>query len=124
MNLSRIFFYTSILFFFYSKCYSQLIPIFEIQGSTPISSYSQQIVNTEGVVTAVFPQLDGYFIQDKNGDGNVATSDGIFVYDTSNIPQVGEELLIGGTIDEYYEETQLKRITRFDVLSTGNVIVM
>ncbi|MGC8073982.1 hypothetical protein ACP3W1_25825, partial [Salmonella enterica] len=58
-------------------------PIFQIQGSGSTSPLLGQTVTTKGVVTKI--NSNCYFIQDSVGDGNPATSDGIFVF-TSSAP--------------------------------------
>ena len=60
-------------------------PIYQIQGTGHVSALDGQTVSTTGVVTAV--DSNGFYIQDPNGDGNAATSDGIFVF-TSSAPTV------------------------------------
>ena len=57
--------------------------IYQIQGSGATSPYVGQVVTTSGVVTKV--NNNGFFMQDLTGDGNPATSDGIFVF-TSSAP--------------------------------------
>jgi len=52
--------------------------IYEIQGSGAQSPLVGKLVTTAGVVTKV--TNNGFFIQDLTGDGNNATSDGIFVF--------------------------------------------
>ncbi len=52
--------------------------IFEIQGAGAQSALAGQRVVTEGVVTKLVN--NGFFMQDLQGDGNGATSDGIFVF--------------------------------------------
>ena len=57
-------------------------------------------VSTTGVVTAL--DSNGFYIQDPNGDGNAATSDGIFVF-TSVAPTVvvGQSVMVTGVVDEF-----------------------
>lgn len=78
----------------------QAARIFEIQGAGHISDFGGQGVRTEGVVTAV--DTNGFWIQDVTGDGNDATSDGIFVF-TSSQPTVavGDLVSVGGVVDEF-----------------------
>jgi predicted extracellular nuclease/2',3'-cyclic-nucleotide 2'-phosphodiesterase (5'-nucleotidase family) len=77
--------------------------IFEIQGSGHVSALVGQTVTTEGVVIAVDTNGSrGFWIQDPNGDGNAATSDGIFVF-TNAAPtvQVGQLVSVTGTVGEF-----------------------
>jgi hypothetical protein len=44
------------------------------------------------------------------------------VYDTSINPQIGDEISLTATVNEYYSFTQLIDVTSFETLSTGNYI--
>jgi predicted extracellular nuclease len=57
----------------------------EIQGSDATSPFANTIQSTSGVVTLIVS--DGFYLQDAAGDGNLATSDGIFVF-SSTIPSI------------------------------------
>ncbi len=74
-----------------------------IQGTGHLSALDGQTVTTVGVVTAVDTNGSrGFFIQDPNGDGNAATSDGIFVF-TNAAPTVtvGQLVKVTGVVDEF-----------------------
>lgn len=75
-------------------------PIYAIQGSGATSPLAGQSVTTTGVVTKLLN--NGFFLQDPAGDGDAATSDGIFVF-TSSAPTVGVGQLIRltGTVVEF-----------------------
>ena len=64
---------------------TELTPIYEIQGTALTSPLNGSQVTTTGIVTAV--DDNGFYLQDAAGDGNTATSDGIFVF-TSSAPGV------------------------------------
>ena len=55
------------------------------------------------------PALRGFFIQDLTGDGNSATSDGIFVFEGSNANtvSVGDIVRVTGTAGENQGQTQI-----------------
>jgi len=74
--------------------------IYAIQGSGATSPYAGQLVTTQGVVTKV--DSNGFFLQDAAGDGNAATSDGVFVY-TGTAPTVsaGQSVQLTATVTEY-----------------------
>lgn len=76
------------------------IPIYEIQGAGHLSTYEGQTVLTTGIVTAV--QDDGFYLQDAAGDGDIATSDAIFVY-TRTAPTVatGDDVRVTGIVSEF-----------------------
>lgn len=109
-------------------------PIYQIQGSGTQSPLVNQSVTTQGVVTKITNA--GYYIQDAVGDGNVNTSDGIYVF-TSTAPTgvaVGDKVQLTGTVKEYNTGaatntgtasrpvTELTSPTSVSVLSTGNTI--
>lgn len=75
--------------------------IFDIQGAGHISPFVGRVVTTLGVVTAV--DSNGFYLQDQVGDGDVATSDGIFVF-TGSAPGVaaGDSVLVEGRVDERF----------------------
>lgn len=74
--------------------------IYQIQGSGATSPYVGQTVTTSGVVTKV--DNNGFFLQDPIGDGNPATSDGIFVF-TSTQPTVsaGQTVQVSAKVQEF-----------------------
>lgn len=79
---------------------SGLTPIYAIQGSGSSSPLVGQQVSTRGVVTLV--TNNGFFLQDSTGDGDAATSDGIFVF-TSAAPGVsaGQLVQLNGSVAEF-----------------------
>lgn len=102
-----------------------LTPIGQIQGTGNASSYTNQVVATSGVVVGDFQganELGGFFIQDPTGDGNPSTSEGLFVSNTSNAVNIGDLVTITGTVEEYFNRTQLKSVTALAVQSTGNTV--
>jgi uncharacterized protein len=109
---------------------SSITRIFEIQGSelgvSSVSPLNGHTVTTEGVVTAVFPGLNGFYMQDASGDGNPQTSDGIFVYlGTGVTPTVskGQKVRMTASVTEFNTITELINISGLQVLSSNNVIL-
>ncbi len=105
-------------------CGSPFTPIYEIQGDGASSPYHGDTVTTEGVVTIDFQaygQLGGYFLQDPAGDGDEATSDGIFVADWRKAVDVGDHIRITAEVDEQYGMTQLEYVSSVVVCGTGEV---
>lgn len=76
------------------------LAIYEIQGGGSASTRVGERVQTSGVVTRV--NNNGFFIQDRNGDNDAATSDGIFVF-SGSAPTVaaGQLVQLTGTITEF-----------------------
>jgi predicted extracellular nuclease len=82
--------------------------ISDIQGSgATFDSGCSGVQTVEAVVTAVKPGLSGFYLQEEatDGDGEEATSEGIFVRTGSaGIPQdlqVGQPVRVTGTVAEY-----------------------
>lgn len=94
--------------------------IAEIQGelfSSPLVGLS---VTTTGIVTAnnvtsATSGVIGYFVQDGEGPWN-----GIFVYDNTQAPEIGDEVIIEAEVQEYYDVTELVNVSYFETLSQGN----
>lgn len=78
-----------------------LLPIGEVQGSGERSPYDGERVMVEGMITADMRDgLGGVFVQD-GGDGDAATSDGLFVQLASGqAVQPGQWLRISGRVQE------------------------
>lgn len=87
-----------------------------VQGTGKTSPQSGQTADIRGIVTASFQdenQLGGFFVQDE-GDGNEATSDGIFVYAPlaragNARMQPGDMVDVRGRVEEFGDQTQLGR---------------
>ena len=74
-------------FSLYDVCTDTYTPIYSIQGSCLEATITGSI-STEGVVVGDYdgpsPTLRGFYIQDATGDGDPATSDGVFVFNGNN----------------------------------------
>lgn len=112
---------------FVSSCVALAAPvsIYTVQGATDASPLLRKSVTVEGVITADFQgadQLDGFFIQDPQGDNDPATSDGIFVYVSprskwAQTPvKVGDRVRVSGRVDERFKQTQISGLTDLEVL--------
>jgi predicted extracellular nuclease len=93
------------------------LTISEIQGMADSSPYEDQEVSTSGTVTAVTDL--GYFIQDVSDEWS-----GIFVYDSVNWVAIGYEIALQAQVTEFYDMTQLKNVTNFEVLSVANSLII
>jgi len=86
-----------------------------VQGEGDTSPVEDNTVTVEGVVVGDFQdpgQLGGAFIQDPDGDGHDATSDGIFVYDPGAPALVeGDTVRVTGTVDEFHGLTEITNVT-------------
>ncbi len=97
----------------------------QIQGAGNSSTYIAQQVKTSGIVTAKYigaGKINGFFMQDPVGDNTPLTSDGIFVYNTSDNVSIGDKVEITATVTEYYNKTQLSNIVNISTISTNNSI--
>jgi phosphatidylserine/phosphatidylglycerophosphate/cardiolipin synthase-like enzyme len=88
------------------------VTIYEIQGQQEHSPYNGQAVKTQGIVTGVYS--GSYFIQDGAGAWN-----GVYVYSGDDVA-VGDAIELTGTVEEYYDLTELKSISSLTILSSGN----
>ena len=81
-----------------------------MQGDGAASPLLGAEVAVEGVVVGDFQTggLDGYYLQDSVGDGNPATSDGVFIYAPGGTAvSVGDEVRVRGTVSEYNGLTEI-----------------
>jgi predicted extracellular nuclease len=103
-----------------------LTPIYTIQGSGAATTLTGSVI-TEGIVVGdyeggVSPQIRGFFIQDAVGDGNPATSDGLFVYNGSNNNvALGDLVRVTGTVSEYQGQTQISA-TAITIINSANTL--
>ena len=105
-------------------CGDPFTPIYKIQGSGDTSPLVGDTISTEGIVVGDFQVggKDGFYIQDETGDGDDATSDGIFVYyKTAPDVNVGDKLRLTGAVSEYNGLTQVTG-SFLQTCSTGNTI--
>jgi predicted extracellular nuclease len=91
-------------------CSLGFTPIPQIQGSGPNAAITGN-VTTQGVVVGDFEGTaanSGFFIQDPTGDGDPATSDGIFVFTgSSNLVSPGELVRVTGFARERFSQTAI-----------------
>jgi predicted extracellular nuclease len=98
----------------------------QIQGAGPVSAYDNTVQTTQGVITAKIG--NGFFIQDPHGDGDPATSDGIYVFGTSTAAAVGDLVRVTGTVTEYRPSgatrtyTEFKDVSAIIRIGAGNAI--
>ncbi|WP_238947683.1 ExeM/NucH family extracellular endonuclease [Caldimonas brevitalea] len=103
---------------------SAVTPIPQIQGTGDASPLLGQRVTTAGVVTAVFPGLKGFYLQDERGDGDGRSSDGVFVYVPAGASvSPGQRVQLSAEVDEFHTVTQLKNVTDLTVLGRGRTPV-
>jgi hypothetical protein len=97
-------------------CGDPFTPIYDVQGSGTSSPLVGTEVAVEGVVVGDFQNggpgedgdLNGFYVQDPAGDGNAATSDGVFVYAPGGMDvSDGDGVRVRGSISEYHGLTEI-----------------
>ncbi len=102
----------------------------DIQGSGQFSPYDGQVVEISGIVTLFTARGSSCWLQDPAGDGDSATSDGIFVSGcgfphVGTAPKVGDFIRIVAQVQEQrfgnaLPLTRLRNVELIEVLSSGN----
>ncbi|MBI5946067.1 MAG: ExeM/NucH family extracellular endonuclease [Chloroflexi bacterium] len=110
----------------FDVCAAPFTPIYTIQGSglvTPIPG----VVTTKGVVVGDFEGSSGqqgFYLQDLSGDGDAATSDGIFVYTgSSNLVSAGQVVRVTGYARERFNQTTINGSnSNSSAVPTANIV--
>jgi predicted extracellular nuclease len=105
--------------------------IYEVQGNGLTSPLVGTEVTLEGIVVGDFQNntspdngnLNGFHVQDEVGDGDVSTSDGIFIYYPSGATDVvvGDGVRVRGTVSEYNTMTEVT-VSQLWICSSNNSI--
>ncbi len=108
-----------------------VVAIHDIQGNGAASPFDGQAVTTNGIVTLIKTTTNnggaanGFFIQtpDASVDADPNTSEGILVF-TSSVPTVllGDAVTVTGTVDEFFNMTEITSPTSITVNSGGNAL--
>ncbi|MDF1570369.1 MAG: lamin tail domain-containing protein [Bacteroidales bacterium] len=97
-----------------------ILPVFtisDIQGTLEAdgnSSYEDTICITTGIVTYA-NGTNEYYIS----DGTTNDYSAIAVRDNVNKPAVGDSIVIAGTVDEYYNLTQMNDLLHYELIASG-----
>ena len=107
-----------------SGCELAYTPIYDIQGGGANAAITGA-VTTQGVVVGDYegpsPTLRGFYMQDAVGDGDVNTSDGIFVFNgNNNSVAVGQVVRVSGTASEFQGQTQISAAS-VSICGTGGL---
>jgi len=98
------------------SCGDGFTPIYDVQGNGLASPLVGTEVAIEGVVVGDFQNngspdngdLNGFHLQDPSGDGDAATSDGIFVYAPGGMDvSIGDTVRVRGNVSEYNGLTEI-----------------
>jgi predicted extracellular nuclease len=110
-------------------CGDPFTPIYEVQGSGSASPLVGSEVAVEGIVVGDFQNntsldngdLNGFHLQDPTGDGDPATSDGIFVFAPGGIDvSVGDSVRVRGAVSEFNGMTEIGGVSLILQCTTGN----
>lgn len=111
-------------------CGDPFTPIYEVQGSGDASPFDKEEVAIEGVVVGDFQNnaseddgdLNGFHVQDPEGDDDPATSDGIFVFGSSGTDvATGDRVRVRGSVSEYKDLTEISA-SQIWVCSSGHSV--
>lgn len=103
----------------FGACGDDATRIAAIQGEGARSPLKGEPVRIEAVVSAVMPDLDGFFLEAPapQRDNNPMTSEALFVYAPDQTVDEGRRIRIAGSVAEYNGQTQLGNIT--DLVGCG-----
>ncbi|HJX44177.1 MAG TPA: endonuclease, partial [Geodermatophilus sp.] len=90
-----------------------------VQGSGATSPLGGQTVTVRGVVVGDVPGLSGFYLQDADGDGDAATSDGVFVFSPVAV-DLGDTVAVTGQVTEFGGQTQITSRTDVAVCADGS----
>lgn len=96
--------------------------IYDIQYTTDPSGESPLVgepVMVGGIVTAGTGEISGsgFIMQDGEGPWN-----GIWVYAPGFTVQRGDDVMVTGEVEEYYDKTEIGNVTDVTILSSGNTL--
>lgn len=98
--------------------------IYDIQYTTAMSGDSPEdgnVVTTQGVITGIIKNgtaKHSFFIQDSAKAWN-----GIYIFNTNDSTlAIGDSVEVTGTVDEYFNTTQIGFVSNITVLNTGNTL--
>lgn len=110
-----------------SGCDLPTVPISTIQGDGDATPCAGLTVTTTGVVVGDYEYdpnvstLRGFYLQDPVGDGDSATSDGLFVFNGNNDSvSLGDVVRVTGAASEFQGQTQISAAS-IVVEGTGTV---
>ncbi|MCU1431979.1 MAG: Endonuclease/exonuclease/phosphatase [Actinotalea sp.] len=89
-----------------------------VQGAGAGSPVAGQQVTVRGVVVGDTPGLSGFYLQDGDGDGDAATSDGIFVFSPVAV-DLGDTVAVTGQAQEFSGQTQVSSREDVEVCADG-----
>ncbi len=91
-----------------------------VQGSGATTPVNRQQVTVRGTVVGDVTGLSGFYLQDADGDGSTATSDGIFVFSPVAV-DLGDTVAVTGEAQEFGGQTQISSRQDVEVCADGTV---
>ncbi|MCZ2817950.1 ExeM/NucH family extracellular endonuclease [Modestobacter sp. VKM Ac-2984] len=92
----------------------------DVQGTGATTPLDGSMVTVRGVVVGDTPGLSGFYLQDVDGDGNAATSDGVFVFSAVEV-DLGDTVAVTGQAQEYFEQTQVRGEGNVGICADGTI---
>ncbi|PWW24524.1 5'-nucleotidase/hypothetical protein [Geodermatophilus normandii] len=89
-----------------------------VQGAAATTRLEGQRVTVRGVVVGDVPGLSGFYLQDPDGDGDAATSDGVFVFSPVAV-DLGDTVAVTGQAQEFGGQTQISARSGAAVCADG-----
>lgn len=107
-------------------CGAPSTPIYTVQGDGPATPWSDVRLTVEGIVVGDYegpsPNLRGFYVQQAEGDGEGATSDGLFVFNFSDDDvSLGDRVRVTGVAQEFQDQTQLGSGVDIQACGSGTV---
>lgn len=100
-----------------------IVALHSVQGAGSASPLQSRTVTVDGVITAVMPDLSGFFLQEQSCDvdDNHLTSEGIFVYYGDQAPteplEPGLHVRLTAKVSEYRGLTELQSLSALTVVA-------
>ena len=91
--------------------------ISQVQGSGSATTVTES-VTVRGTVVGDVPGFSGFYVQDVDGDGDAATSDGIFVFSPVAV-DLGDTVAVKGSPSEFGGQTQISSQRDVEVCADG-----
>ncbi len=100
----------------------ETVPIWAVQGTGKRSPFILAKITTQGVITGILPELEGFWIQELSSDDDPRTSPGLFVRTGANLPDitVGDLVSVTGRIREVFQQTELELISLASIEVLGS----
>ncbi len=89
-----------------------------VQGSEDAAAMAGRTVTVRGVVVGDLPGYQGFYLQDA-GDGDDATSDGIFVFSDAQV-DLGDTVAVTGSVSDRFRQTQVSAGDDAEVCTEGD----